>query len=76
MKTSEHTRTSPNRNPRSFARARPQPARTSQNAQKSYERYIALANAETLNGDRIAAENYLQHAEHFFRSMRQSSHQP
>jgi Domain of unknown function (DUF4167) len=30
---------------------------------------MALARAEALTGDRIAAENYLQHAEHYFRSM-------
>ena len=40
-----------------------------QNAQRSYERYIALAQAEAQNGDRVAAENYYQHAEHYFRSM-------
>jgi len=39
-------------------------------AQKSYEAYLALARAEELRGDPIAAENYLQHAEHYFRSMR------
>jgi Domain of unknown function (DUF4167) len=44
-------------------------ARNAQNAQRSYERYLALARAEALAGDRIAAENYFQHAEHYFRSM-------
>ncbi|UPK39365.1 DUF4167 domain-containing protein [Bradyrhizobium sp. 186] len=39
---------------------------------RSYERYLALAHAEALNGDRIAAENYFQHAEHYFRSMHQN----
>jgi Domain of unknown function (DUF4167) len=39
------------------------------NAQRSYERYLALARAEALTGDRIVAENYFQHAEHYFRSM-------
>jgi Domain of unknown function (DUF4167) len=43
-----------------------------QNAQRNYERYLALARAEALSGDRIAAENYLQHAEHYLRSMRES----
>ena len=47
--------------------------RQSQNAQKSYERYLALARAEALNGDPIGAENYLQHAEHYFRSMHERS---
>jgi hypothetical protein len=44
-------------------------ARNAQNAQRNYERYLALARIEALTGDRIVAENYLQHAEHFFRSM-------
>ncbi|MCK1745084.1 DUF4167 domain-containing protein [Bradyrhizobium sp. 139] len=43
--------------------------RVPQNAQRNYARYLALARAEALAGDRIAAENYLQHAEHYFRSM-------
>jgi hypothetical protein len=32
-----------------------------------FERYIALAREATANGDRIAAENFYQHAEHYFR---------
>ena len=47
---------------------RPQ-ARNAQNFQRSYERYLALARAEALAGDRILAENYFQHAEHYLRSM-------
>src|SRR5438876_1226387 len=43
--------------------------RPAQNAQKNYDRYLALARAEALGGDSIAAENYLQHAEHYLRSM-------
>ena len=42
-----------------------------QNFQRSYERYLDLARAEALTGDRIAAENYFQHAEHYFRAMRE-----
>ena len=41
----------------------------SQNAQRSYERYLALARAEAQSGNVIAAENYYQYAEHYFRSM-------
>jgi Domain of unknown function (DUF4167) len=41
----------------------------SQNAQRSYERYLALAQAQAQSGDVIGAENYYQHAEHYFRSM-------
>ena len=44
-------------------------AMNAQNAKRNYERYLALARAEALAGDRIAAENYFQHAEHYFRSM-------
>jgi hypothetical protein len=47
---------------------RPQ-ARNAQNAQRNYERYLAMARTEALAGDRIVAENYFQHAEHYFRSM-------
>jgi hypothetical protein len=47
---------------------RPQ-ARNPQHFQRDYERYLALARAEALAGDRIVAENYFQHAEHYFRSM-------
>ena len=38
-------------------------------AKRIYERYLALARAQALSGDLIAAENYYQHAEHYFRSM-------
>ena len=48
--------------------ARPEP-RGYQNAQRSYERYLALAQAQVQAGDIIGAENYYQHAEHYFRSM-------
>jgi hypothetical protein len=40
-----------------------------QNAQRSYERYLALAQAQAQSGDVIGAENYYQHAEHYFRSL-------
>ena len=38
---------------------------------RSYERYLSLARAEALTGDRIVAENYFQYAEHYFRAMRE-----
>ena len=47
----------------------PDSTRDFQNAQRSYERYLALAQAEVQSGNEIAAENYYQHAEHYFRSM-------
>ena len=37
------------------------------NAFQVHEKYLALARDATTAGDRIAAENYLQHAEHYFR---------
>ncbi len=43
--------------------------RGSQNEQRSYERYLALAKAQAQAGDTVGAENYYQHAEHYFRSM-------
>jgi len=44
----------------------------SQNARRTYERYLALAQAQAQAGDVIGAENYYQHAEHYFRSMSKS----
>ena len=44
-------------------------SRGSQNVQRSYERYLALAQAQAQSGDLVGAENYYQHAEHYFRSM-------
>ena len=41
----------------------------SHNAQRNYERYLALAQAEAQSGNIVGAENYYQHAEHYFRSM-------
>lgn len=40
------------------------------NAHRNYERYVALAREATLNGDVIEAENFYQHAEHYFRVMK------
>jgi hypothetical protein len=37
------------------------------NAYQVYERYLALARDAQASGDRITAENYFQHAEHYFR---------
>ena len=36
-------------------------------AHQIFERYLALAREATASGDRIAAENLYQHAEHYFR---------
>jgi hypothetical protein len=37
------------------------------NAYQVLEKYLAMARDATSAGDRIAAENYYQHAEHYFR---------
>ena len=41
------------------------------NAKRNYERYLALAREATLKGDVVEAENCYQHAEHYFRVMRE-----
>jgi hypothetical protein len=56
---------SPNRWTSSAARPEPR----SQNAQRTYEQYMALARAEAQIGNMVGAENYYQHAEHYFRLM-------
>jgi Domain of unknown function (DUF4167) len=38
---------------------------------RNYERYLALAREAALNGDIVEAENFYQHAEHYFRVMRE-----
>ncbi len=39
------------------------------NAQQVVEKYLALARDASLTGDRITAESYFQHAEHYYRLM-------
>ena len=41
------------------------------NAHRNHERYLALAREATLNGDTVEAENFYQHAEHYFRVTRE-----
>ncbi|MBY5402210.1 DUF4167 domain-containing protein (plasmid) [Rhizobium sp. WSM1274] len=43
-------------------------SRMAGNAKQRHEHYLALAREKALSGDRIEAENYYQHAEHYFRS--------
>ena len=40
-------------------------------AKRNYERYLALARAATLAGDELEAENCYQHADHYFRVLRE-----
>ena len=44
-------------------------------ANQVYEKYLALARDAQSAGDRIAAENYFQHAEHYFRIVTASGQQ-
>ena len=37
------------------------------NASQVYERYLTLAREAARSDDRVASENYYQHAEHYFR---------
>ena len=53
---------------------RPEP-KGFQNMKQSYERYLSLARAEAQNGNTVAAENYYQHAQHYFRSMLSGSNE-
>ena len=39
------------------------------NPHQIFERYVALAREASTGGDRVAAENLYQHAEHYFRVM-------
>src|SRR6266478_6390921 len=39
------------------------------NAYQVFERYVAMAREAQASGDRVAAENFYQHAEHYFRLM-------
>jgi hypothetical protein len=39
------------------------------NAYQVFERYVAMAREAVVSGDRVAAENLYQHAEHYYRVM-------
>lgn len=43
------------------------------NAHQVLEKYLAMARDASSQGDRIAAENYFQHAEHYFRVINSSN---
>ena len=45
------------------------------NAFQVHEKYLALARDAQSSGDRVAAENYLQHAEHYYRIICQINEQ-
>ena len=45
----------------------PNGGRNRGNAQQLLDKYLTLARDATTQGDRIAAENYFQHADHYYR---------
>jgi hypothetical protein len=45
-------------------------------ASQVYEKYLQLARDSGSAGDRVQAENYFQHAEHYFRILMASQPQP
>jgi hypothetical protein len=47
------------------------PADALANAKRNYERYMELARAAVSAGDPIEGENLYQHAEHYFRAMKE-----
>ncbi|HWE47602.1 MAG TPA: DUF4167 domain-containing protein [Caulobacteraceae bacterium] len=55
---------------RAFESNGPENMKIRGNAQHVYERYQQLARDAFTSGDRVLAENYLQHAEHYFRVLR------
>jgi hypothetical protein len=70
---SRPARSSAARSKRWTSSARTEPKGNSQNAQRNYERYLALARAEAQIGNAVGAENYYQYAEHYLRSMSSDS---
>ncbi len=62
---------SPNQRPRQGTGQSPRHNGSSANAQRNYERYIALAREASLSGDSVEMENCYQHAEHYFRVMKE-----
>ncbi len=55
---------------RAFESNGPENMKIRGNAQHVYERYQQLARDAFTSGDRVLAENHLQHAEHYFRVLR------
>jgi Domain of unknown function (DUF4167) len=48
---------------------------SAQNAHSNYERYTAMAKDAARRGEVIEAENFYQHAEHYFRVMKEQNSQ-
>jgi len=76
--TKRSLRTGQNRSQANWIRfrgptSRSSPANDLANAKRNHDRYMALARAAMLAGDRVEAENCHQHAEHYFRLMREQT---
>ena len=69
----QHPRASGSSSGRSKSTSRSSEGNSFANAKRSYERYVALARAAALAGDTIEAENFYQHAEHYFRLTREQA---
>lgn len=54
-------------NPRNSQNSK-HPRHSEQHSKKNVEKYLALARDANSAGDRVAAEGYYQHAEHYFRA--------
>src|SRR5471030_1932247 len=55
---------------RAFDSNGPEGSKVRGNAQHVFEKYQQLARDASAAGDRVLAENYMQHAEHYFRVLR------
>jgi len=74
----DRTRKTRSVDPSKAKRSRTNGSRSNSSTQPkvSFDRYIALAHAAATAGNAIEAENYYQHAEHYFRLMKQRSAKP
>jgi uncharacterized protein DUF4167 len=66
----DQRRTAPQQQHRTRVLQSGRPNNTASNAKRNYEHYIVLAKEAARTGATIEAENYYQHAEHYFRVMR------
>ena len=60
----------PSRSTSSSTRRRPDQG---VNPKARYAQYVELARAAALTGDAVETENYYQHAEHYYRMMREQA---
>ena len=72
MKRGRNQRRRPGANPNRALDSNGPEVRIRGTANQVYDKYIALARDATSAGDRVKAENYFQHAEHYFRVLRAS----